>query len=258
MPAAMVQQLPEILLWGFLYFCRIGGLLMVFPGFSSARVPMFVRLMLAVGITMALAPLLLHAPGAAPPADARLTLDVLLGLAFQETLKGVAMGLMARMFFLALEFLATGMTQFIGLGNFPGMPAEGQEPVPALVSLIMLSATALVFVSGLHGQAIAAVVDSYATLPVGTWLMPADALDGIVSRLARGTYLALQATAPFVVYGVIVNLAIGLVNRMVPQIPAYFISLPLIILGGLFLLFFMAGDMLGVFMAGFADWLEGE
>ncbi len=258
MSAELAQQLPQILLWGFLYFCRIGGLLMVFPGFSSARVPVFVRLMLAVGISMALTPLLVHMPGAAPPADARLTPDMLLGMAFQETLKGMVMGLMARMFFLALEFLATGMTQFIGLGNFPGMPAEGQEPVPALVSLIMLSATALIFVSGLHAQAIAAVVESYAMLPVGVWLMPADALEDIVSRLARGTFLALQATAPFVVYGVIVNLAIGLVNRMVPQIQAYFISLPLIILGGLLLLYFMAGDMLGVFMAGFAGWLEGE
>ncbi len=251
----MIEQLPEILLWSFLYFCRIGGMLMVFPGFSSVRVPVFVRLMLAIGTTFALTPLLLHMPGAAPPADAPLTPPRLLALVWQELLKGVALGLMARMFVLALEFLATALTQFIGLGNFPGMPAEGQEPTPALVSLITLTAVTLIFVTGLHGQAIAAVAATYTTLPIGTPGQPVQFLEGIVARLAQATFLALQATAPFLVYGVVVNLAIGLVNRMVPQIPAYFISLPLIIVGGLLLLFFMLGDMFAVFMDGFADWL---
>ncbi len=250
-----MQHLPETVLWGFLYFCRIGGMMLLFPGISSARIPVFARLMLAVGVSMALAPLLLQTPGAAPDAGAPLTPARLLLLIWRESLAGAALGLMARMFFLALEFLATALAQFIGLGNFPGMPAEGQEPMPAVASLIMLVAIALVFVSGLHGQALAAVVASYAVLPVGQATDSSVFLDGVVSRLAQATFLALQASAPFVVYGVIVNLAIGLVNRMVPQIPAYFISLPLVIAGGLFLLLFMMDDLFAVFMAGFADWV---
>ena len=42
----------------FLLFCRIGGCLMLMPGFSSARVPPQVRLFIALAVTLALAPML--------------------------------------------------------------------------------------------------------------------------------------------------------------------------------------------------------
>ncbi len=244
----------QTLLWAFLYFCRIGAMLMVFPGYSTMRIPVLVRLLLAIGVTAALTPILLQAEGAVPP-PAEPSPGELLTLVWVELLKGLALGLMGRMFFLAFEFLATALTQFIGMGNFPGMPAEGQEPVPALVSLIMVAATVLVFATGLHMQALSAVVESYAVSPVG---VPGDVgghLRDLADRLSRATFLSLQAIAPFMVYAVVANLAIGLVNRMTPQIPAYFISLPLIMIGGLFLLFFVVDEMFGVFIAGFADWL---
>ncbi len=244
------------LLWAFLYFCRIGGMVMVFPGYSSARIPVRVRLLLAVGITAALAPLLTALPGAAPP-QGEVTPEALLALIAGEGAKGLTLGLVGRMFFLAFEFLATAMTQFIGMGNFPGMPAEGQEPVPALVSFVMLAATVMIFLSGLHLMVLEAVVDSYAAFPVGTFMTAGAMARNLVDNLAAATMLSLQAVAPFVVYAVIVNLAIGLVNRMTPQIPVYFISLPLVLGGGMFLLFFMMDDMFGVFLGGFADWLGG-
>src|SRR5690606_31883263 len=43
----------------FLLFCRIGGCLMLMPGFASPRVPAQIRLFIAIAVTLALAPLLL-------------------------------------------------------------------------------------------------------------------------------------------------------------------------------------------------------
>ena len=250
--AAFLEHLPQTALWIFLYFCRIGAMLMVFPGYSATHVPVRVRLMLAVAITLALAPLLLGMPGAQPgsgePAPA-----MLLFYAVGELLKGLALGLMARLFFLAFEFLATSVSMFVGLGNFPGAPAEGIQPQPVLVNFIMLSAAALVFATDLHVQALAAVLESYAVLPIGTFGDAGGFLESLVGKLSAATFLSLQATAPFLVYAVIANLAIGLINRLSPQIPAYFISLPLLIAGGLFLLMFALDEMFSVFIAGFAD-----
>ncbi len=250
----MTAPAPGTLLWVFVYFCRIGGFLMVFPGYASTRIPMRVRLLLAIGATLALAPMLLEAEGAAPPASVPPP-PRLLAILAGELLKGLAIGLMGRMFFLALEFLASAAAMFAGMGNFPGMPAEGSEPVPALVSLISLTAVALVFFSGLHMQAIAAIVESYAVSPVGAAVAPADHLSGLAQKLSDATFLAMQAISPFIVYAVVANLAIGLVNRLTPQIPAYFISLPAVMIGGLFLLYFTLDEMFGVFVSGFADWL---
>lgn len=250
-----IDMLPGVVLWVFIYFCRIGGMLMVFPGYASARVPLRVRLFLAVAVTAALTPMLLQLPAARPLVIGEATPGTLLFLVAGELLKGVTIGLMARLILLALDFMMTAVTMYIGLGNFPGAPAEGLEPVPPLVALISLTATVLIFATGLHAQALVAVVESYAVSPVGTIMNAADSLSDIVDKLAFGTWLAFQATAPFLVYAVIVNLAVGLVNRLTPQIPAYFISLPAIMIGGLLLLFFVMDEMTGVFMQGFADWL---
>ena len=55
-------------------------------------------------------------------------------------------------------------------------------------------------------------------------------------------------------FGVVANFAIGLVNRLTPQIPIFFISGPFLIIGGLFLFYFISGSMVTAFMADFADW----
>ena len=44
--------------------------------------------------------------------------------------------------------------------------------------------------------------------------------------------LALRIASPFIIYSVIVNLAIGLTNKLTPTIPVYFISLPFVLFGG--------------------------
>jgi flagellar biosynthetic protein FliR len=250
-----VSQLPEMLLWIFLYFCRIGGMLMVFPGYASARVPVQVRLFLAVAVTAALSPMLLGLPQARPIVLGEATPATLLLLIVTELVKGVTIGLMARLILLALDFLLTAMTMYIGMGNFPGAPAEGLEPAPPLVNFLSLGAVILIFASGLHAQALVAVVESYAVSPVGRMVAAADSLADVVEKLSYGTWLAFQATAPFLVYGVIVNLAVGLVNRLTPQIPAYFIAVSAIMFGGLLLLFLIIDEMMLVFLQGFADWL---
>ena len=49
MNAALASLGPATVLAAFLIFCRIGACLMLMPGFSSARVPLQVRLFVAVG-----------------------------------------------------------------------------------------------------------------------------------------------------------------------------------------------------------------
>jgi len=213
---------------------------------------MRVRLFLAIAVTLMLSPILFSAPTVRVPASPMADLFPLIA---SETLKGLVIGFMGRMFFLALEFLVSAASMFMGLGNFPGMPAEGIEPVPALVSLVMMTATVMIFLTDLHVQVLAALLDSYEVSPIGEFQLANAPLYDITDKLSQATFIAMQATAPFLVYAVIVNLAIGLANRLTPQIPAYFISLPLVLAGGLLLLFFVLDDMFGVFLDGFTDWL---
>lgn len=236
----------------FLAFCRIGGCLMLMPGFSSSRVPVHVRLFIAVAVTLALAPLLVPVLRAALP---NMPADTMLVLLVSETVIGILIGVMGRLFFLALQFMATAAAMYIGLGTMPGAPIEDSEPLPAFATLITLSATLLFFLTEQHWEVLRALMASYAALPVTEPLAIELGLAKLSDAASAAFLLALQISAPFIVYTLIVNLMVGIANKLTPQIPVYFISIPLVLAGGFFLLYFTIGEALRLFMMGFMGWL---
>ena len=61
--------------------------------------------------------------------------------------------------------------------------------------------------------------------------------------------------SPFIAYAILVNFGIGLVNKLVPQIPVYFIATPFVLAGGFVILYLTIGESLRLFMMGFMGWL---
>ncbi len=243
---------PETLLHTFIIFCRIGGCLMLMPGFSSPRVPARFRLFIAAGITLAIAPAVLPTlAGLAAQAHPA----VLLRLIVTETLIGVVIGLMARFFYLALQTIATAMATTSGLGQLPGMPIDEAEASAPFVTLITISATTLMFVTNQHAEVIRALAGSYTRIVPGADFSAQANLIQLADRISDTFFLALRIGAPFMIYAVIVNLAIGLMNKLTPTIPVYFISLPFVIAGGLFILYFSAPESLRLFSLAFSSWL---
>jgi flagellar biosynthesis protein FliR len=236
----------------FLLFCRIGGCLMFMPGFSSSRVPMQVRLFLAFAITLALAPLLL--PSITKEVT-KLSPELDLQLLASETIIGTLIGLMGRMFFLALDFMGTAAATFTGFSNLPGVPIENTEPNPALSAIITLTATVMFFAADLHWEVLRGLVASYRVLPVTGGYATQFGLVQLSNALSDAFVLALQISAPFIVYSIAINLLFGIMNKLTPQIAVYFISLPFVVFGGLFLLYFTVGELLKIFINGFGHWL---
>jgi flagellar biosynthesis protein FliR len=74
--------------------------------------------------------------------------------------------------------------------------------------------------------------------------------------LSRSFFLGLQITSPFIIYSIGINVLFGIANKLTPQIPVYFISLPFVIMGGLFILYFILSDLLALFITGFTHWLQ--
>ena len=244
---------PEIIQWTFLFFCRIGACLMIIPGFSTQRIPVRVRLFIAIAITLAITPLLLTMVENRVPDNTPVGMTLMI---VAEIIKGAIIGLMGQMFMLSMQFAASAMAMFIGMGTMPGTPIEGAEPVPSLVALLTLTATVLIFVTDLHHEVIRALLASYEVSGVGELPLMRLQLNELVSKLSTAMFLAMQVSSPFLIYAVIANLSIGLLNKLTPQVPIYFISLPFILLGGLFLLFFVSDEMLQVFMRGYGEWLR--
>lgn len=243
---------PNAVLTVFVLFCRIGACLMLMPGFSSQRVPVNVRLFIAFSATLALMPLLSigvdqSLSGMAPVALTRLFVS--------ETLIGVLIGFLGRIFFGALETLAGVVAMSIGLASPLAVPIEESEPLPAITSLIMLAATALLFLTNLHWEVLRGLCDSYTALPISGHFNARFNLAQVGDCLTKTFLVSLRISSPFIVYALIVNLAIGLTAKLIPQIPLYFITVPAVIAGGLLLFYATCKPFLVLFNGAFSAWL---
>lgn len=250
----MIPVSSDMVLAVFIVFCRVGACLMLMPGFSSARIPVQVRLFLALAVTLALAPQLVSQLQAA---IADLSEVQRLQLMVSELVVGVIIGLMGRIFYMALQFSAAAAAMFAGFTATPGTPVEDVEPLPAFGTLITLTATVLFFMADLHSEVIRALIGSYATLPVTDLADLQASLHRLSETLGNAFLLGLQVGSPFIVYAVIINLAFGIANKLIPQMPVYFISLPFVIGGGMILLYLTISESLRVFLKGFSSWLLG-
>lgn len=242
---------PESVLGVFVLFCRIGATMMLMPGISSAQIPAQVRLFLAVAISLALAPLLLDSVrglvAGAEPAG-------LLWLIAGELLVGIMIGLLARIFFIALQALASAVAAAIGYSGIPGTQIEESEPVPALVSLITVSAVVLMFQTDLHWEVLRGIAASYSVLPPASAFESRFGLTQVADQLSETFLVALRISSPFLIYAVVVNFAVGITNKLIPQISVYFVSLPIVLAGGLIVLYLNIDEFLRLFTSEFERW----
>jgi flagellar biosynthetic protein FliR len=241
--------LQSVVIASVLAFCRVGGCFMLMPGLSSARVPMQVRLFVAIAATAAL---LMHLWDRIAPFATR-DPAVLVALVVSESLTGALIGLMARFYVMALQFMASAITTLIGYGGANGPGIIDPDTEGSLAQIISLGALMLLFVFDFHHEIVRALVMSYEVAPISAVFSPQSALTDLADTIAESFLVVLRLGSPFIAYGLLVNLGIGLVNKLVPQIPVYFISLPFVIAGGLVLLYFALPSMLSLFADGFVD-----
>ena len=87
-------------------------------------------------------------------------------LMISEIVIGVSIGLLSRLFFLALQFMAVAVASHVGLSGMLGPSVDEPGSVPAVSSLITLSATTLFFITDLHWEVFRGIFASYHALPV--------------------------------------------------------------------------------------------
>ncbi len=244
---------PDLVLTAFLVFCRIGGCLLVIPGFSSPRVLLRARLFVAIAVSLALVPLL---QGAVEPAVVGAQPVTLLGLMLSESLKGVLIGLLGRFFFLALETMTVAVSNAIGLVSPLGTPMESEDATPTVSSLVSLAAVLLIFATNLHWEVFRGLAASYDVLPVAQSFDTRIGLTQLTDNATKTFLFTLRIAAPFLVFSVVANVALGLVNKLVPQVPVTFVAAPFLLAGGMILLYLVARPALDLFIAAYAAWLK--
>ena len=249
----MIEDPQGSVLAVFAAFCRIGGCIMVLPGFSSFRVPLQIRLFLALAVSMALTPLLwdIIYPRVQNPGSEYL---YLIG---SGLMIGVAFGMIARYIVLGLQFAGTAIQMVIGFNTSGGMSVTESEQEGQMTSLITFTGLLILFLTDFHHMVIRALVGSYSFMPMGDGFAPRMALVTLTDTLSSTFMVMLRLASPFIIYGLVFNLAIGFVNKLAPQIPVYFISIPFILFGGMLLFFFGSIEFFALFVDAFTTLFTG-
>ena len=238
-----MPPLNDTIITAFLVFARVGACLLIMPGISNPRIPMQVRLFVALACSLMVVPLVLTQ--VAPVSESSPL--VLMRLIIVEIIVGGLIGILARIYFWALQFMANAIAMATGYSGAPAAAIESEEPQAAIASIVTLSALCLFFVSDLHLEVFRALLSSYSAIPVDGVFQPAPAMVNFTDTLSRAFLSTIRIAAPFIVFAVVVNIAVGLINKLTPAIPVYFISMPFVLAGGLMLLYFSMPDLLRFF-----------
>jgi flagellar biosynthesis protein FliR len=238
-----VSFLPALAAAYLLIFARIGTMLMLLPGLGELSVPPRMRLAAALALAILIMPL--HRDAYRIDLTQLTPVLTMLG---EELLIGALLGLTARLTIGALQVTGSIVAQQLGLGFVTAVdPTQGQQGV-LIGNFLTMTGVMLVFATDLHYLAIKALDDSYVLFAPGTVPISGDMAAHITSIVAGAFRIGVQLSAPFLAFGLLFNLGLGILSRLMPQMQVFFVGMPLSILGGLMLLLLVIGIMMTTFL----------
>jgi flagellar biosynthetic protein FliR len=200
----------------FLAFLRIGGLMLLLPGLGERMIPVRVRLALALALAAAVG-LSQPLPADAPPLPL---------LIVRETAIGAALGAAVRMAAQALTLAGAIAAQATSLSHLFG--GQATEAASIYGQTLQLAGLALLMAAGLPLWVIDMVIRSYDVLPVTGWPPGRDLALWGIGRMGHAFALAFVLAAPFVLASMLYNVAMGVLNRAMPQLMVALVGAPLI------------------------------
>lgn len=233
---------PDLAYRFMLVFARVGVLVMLLPGFGQNGIPTRVRLAFALLMTLLMVPLV------ELPAFASVSwpIGALLPL-IKEILIGLFIGLTVRMVLMATSVAGSTIANQMGLGLAQSVdPTQGIQGALFSNFLGVLALT-LVFANDLHHLVIAAIHDSYTLFTPGTIPPAGDMAMAAIMTMAEAFTLGVRMSAPFLVFGLIFYVGVGVLSRLMPQIQIFFIAMPASILLGFVLLALLLTTMMMVY-----------
>ena len=243
-----VSFLPALAAAFMLAFGRIGTMVMLLPGIGEQSMPSRVRLSIALMLTAILVPA--HQKAYAVDLN---SMGPVLVMLVQEIIVGAVLGLTARLAISALQVAGSVVAQQMGLGFITAVDPTQHEQGALVGNFLSMLGVTLVFATDMHHLAIAGLNDSYRIFQPGEMPLTGDVAQHITQVIGAAFRIGVQLAAPFLAFGLLFNLGLGVLSRLMPQMQVFFIGLPLSILLGLLLLLLVIGAMMGTFVG----YLEG-
>jgi type III secretion protein SpaR/YscT/HrcT len=222
------------------------------PAFGGPSAPALIRVGLGVGLAVLCLPRL---AGQVPDAGPAL----MMLLVAREAAVGLTLGFVASLVFRAAEG-AGRLTDIFRGANLAEVisPVSGGRTSP-LGELTALLAIVIFLELGGLGHLAAALGRSYDAVPIAASTTPAQ-LGRVVALIVGASAQMLEAAvglaAPALVALLLADLTLGMIGRAAPQIPLYFVGMPLKALLGVGAVLVAIAALDTALVAGFRGWLE--
>lgn len=220
-----------------LVFARIGGLLGMNPLFARRNVPGVIR----AGLTFLLTALI--APGVTVAGlSANNSLELAVGM-LKELFLGFACGYVFQIYYYLLFFAGDLMDTHFGMSMAkvfdPGSSIQMSVSSTFLNILLML----YLFVTDSHLLMIRIFADSFQVLPAGAFTFSQDSAKFFINLFLSTFSLAIRLVLPFMAAEFVLELSMGVLMKLIPQIHIFVINIQFKMLLGLILLLAFAGPV---------------
>ncbi len=240
----MLEEFLELNIFVFmLIFARMGTVLMFIPGLGSTRIFARSRLFLALAISFLLTPILSGILPAMPETPGELGFMI-----SGEILAGAFLGLIVRAMFAATQTAGTVISFVSAMANTMVYDPVVEQQSAVVAGFMGTVATLLIFVTNLHHLLIEAMVESYTLFQPGLAMNLGDMVHMFARQVADTFRLGVQLASPFLVVSLAYYMGLGVLTRLSPQIPIFFVAMPLQIVISIAVLALTIGGMMTVFL----------
>jgi flagellar biosynthesis protein FliR len=226
-----------------LVLARVGAMFALLPGLGETSVPAVVKAGMIFVLTILLLPVI--EPGLPPRPENEVSLGLMV---LTELANGLWFGWLARVLVISLPYAGQVIADFAGLANVLLPSPELGAQTTAVSRFYEMMVPTLIFSSDLYKALLSALAGYYRLVPAGSLAGGSDNAATSVAVIAECFDLALRLAAPFFVASVAWNMALGLITRLVPRLPVFFVALPGQIWLGLLLLAIVAAPTIGAWM----------
>ncbi len=210
---------------------RIGAFLLAGPGFGGRFVPLPIRIVATMVITL---PLIGRVP---VPSVEELSQLSSVNLVANELVIGLMAGLTLTIFFSAAAIAGDRIANTAGLGFAAQMDPSAGAQVPVVAQIFNLFLLMVFIALDGHLTAFRIVLDSYSYLPPGHMANPAALIVGGLTAGARMFVLGAKIMLPIVATLLLLNLMVGVFTRSAPQLNVFSFGFPVTITATIVLLF---------------------
>lgn len=210
-----------------LVMSRVIGMMLSFPLLNTTMIPTNIRVFLVVALSFSMVSIFDLSTHIEKISGLMLVLYIL-----KELFVGFTLGLFVNFFIVALSYAAEIISYFMGLTIVNVFdPSFGQ--VSILNRFFVLLFYLLFFITESYRFVIGGLAMSFESIPVGTMTINQGIFAFLIDKSAAIFVLGFQIAFPFALILFVINVALALINRLIPQINVFILGMPLQIFAGL-------------------------